>query len=516
MAIFRYPQNDLNSSDLLLNLLGSFWANTYQGNQLVQELTQVTGQAAQQTYLQLLELVNSVSRFSVPIFHKENWHAITILESEINTSLDLINKYGDGIPYQSSGLINYGDLNVSDLYAINKPAGLTSANVILNRLTTPSVEYLNNIDFTITDNLILFRENPFTNSKIAKTEKLNNLGEVIDRECVLWVYNGLFDLDSVYTQFGYALNLKLQSSEGYKEFINAILDALVEGTSKRSQQLALAAAFGVPVVMEATETIQNIITTDVLNIITDAHVYQYPLTVSPIVSVGDTVYAGDSLTDVFQIFELNRGGSDITEQEISALSIENGVLGSGYLSNLIFENTDKPLIVQLDVDGYTKVSWDLGGFPYDVEKFWDDVHTNGIIKNQTLAMLLDVRENPDTQPLASSLPSTVNPFQFLTDNFLRNNAFIVKVKGGTVFSNKLEYIPIAQFRKITPPHTLMILVVELLYQDSPIILEGAGSSLSTGYVESLSGFPCMAINETIESSSISERIRTTQIGGRCI
>lgn len=515
MATFRYPQNDLDSSSTLLNLLGSFWATTYQGNSFVEDLTQITGQVAKQTYFQLLEVVNSVSRFDIPVFHRKNWYALTFKESELNTSTDLLNKYGESNSYQSPAVISYNTLKTTNSYAVSKPTNLVDVSVILNRLTTPSVEYLKDIDFELTDNLIVFKTNPFSNAKVAKTDILNALGEIVDRECTLWLYQGEWDLEYVYEAFGYALNTKLQSSEGYKTFINAILDALVEGTSKRTQQLALASSFGIPIVVEASETVENIITTDVLNIITDSHVYQFPTTASPIVSVGDIVYAGDSLTDVFQIFELNRG-QKLTAQELSALSVGKGILGAGYWHDLTFENADKDLIVQLNVDGYTKVSWDLGGFPLDVQKFWDDVHSNGVINNQTLAMLLDQRTAPDTQPLAGALPKTINPLQFLIDNFLRNNAFIVKLKAGVTFEDRFSYIPIEQIKKILPPHTVMILVVDLVYQDNPVTMEGIGSELNTGYEEALSGFPCMVVSEAIDTTKLSERIRTTKIGGRCI
>jgi hypothetical protein len=217
-----------------------------------------------------------------------------------------------------------------------------------------------------------------------------------------------------------------------------------------------------------------------------------------------------------QVFELNRG-TTISPAAISALTVGSGVLAWGFWGDITFENKSTPVVVEPNVDGYTKVSWDLGGFPFDIVKFWDDVHAAGIAKNQTLAMLLDVRSEPVGQPTAASLPTTINPLQFLTDNLLRNNAYIVKVKPGSQLVNQLKFVPVEQLRKIQPPQSLMMLIVELGYADNPVIMENPGTELSPGYEEAFAGFPCMAIAEAMDPSTfISEQVRITTIGGRCV
>jgi len=513
MATFRYPQNDLDSPEILLNLLGSFWASVYQGNDVVQDLMTTTGQIVQQTYIQLLELLNSVSRQDISVFHKEDWYALTIQESELNSSESLQARYNTGYVYDNG--LQYNQKMTGTMYAVQKPAGLEAVSVIFNRITVPSVEYIINIDFELTPDLILFRENPFANPLVPKVEKLDNSGAVVDRECVLWLYRGDWDKNYLYDQFGYALKLNLKSSDAYKVFINAILDALVEGTSQRTQQLALAAIFGVPLVMETQETVEHVLRTDLLTIITDQHVYQFPLESQATVTAGMTVYAGDTLTDAFQIFEPHRG-EQIDPAFLQALTLEPGVLGAGYWQGITFENQEKQLKVEPDVEGYTKVSWELGGFTFDVEKFWADVHKKGISKNQTLAMLLDKRENPTTQPFAGSLPATINPLQFLADNYLRSNTFIVRLKSAINGLNRLAYIPVSQLHKILPPHTLMLLIIEFVFRDTPVSMEGPGNAEQTGYNEAISTFPCLTRTETIEATGLTESIRSVYIRGRCV
>lgn len=519
MTVFRYPQNNFDDPERLLSLLGSFWATAYQGNALLRDLAGTAGLLAQQSHLHLLELVRSVSRYTVPIFHQDNWHGLHILESELNTDSGLLEKYSTpaSVSYIATTDQHYNEISPQPFYSVTKPEGLENVQVIFNRLTSPSVELIKDIDFQLKTSVITLRNNPFDNPLIPKRDVLDSRGAIVDRECVLWLYRGQWDWQTVYEQFGYALQLQLKSSEGYRNFVNAIFDAFVEGTSVRTQQQALAAVFGIPLVVEATETVKHVVSdTNHLNVITDAHVYQFPTTATTVVTVGDTLQAGDPLTDLMQVFEFNRG-APVTAEDIPALTTGSGLLAWGYWGDLTWDNKEVDIQVELDVDGYTKISWELGGFPFDVEKFWEDIHAKGVAAGETLAMLLDIRENPTGQPTAASLPVTVNPLQFLIDNLLRGNAYVVKIRPGSQLRNQLAFVPVAQLRKIQPPHTLMLLVVELAYADLPVTMDTVGSPLTPGYEEAISGFPCLETSEAINPAALMvERVRLKTIGGRCI
>lgn len=519
MATFTYPTNDYDNPTKLLGLLGSFWATTYQGLDFVENTTAVLGQAAQQSYTQLLEVVNSVSRFDVPLYHRENWYALTIRESEINQDKSLIEKYArtSGNVYGNDNNLQYGVIPSQSAFSVSKPEGLEDAKAIFNRLVSPSVQLVKSLDYEIRDAVISFRDNPFENPLIPKVDILSAAGEPVDRECVLWVYRGQWDWDYVYEQFGYALQLRLKTSQGYKDFINAVLDAFVQGTSANSQQQAISAIFGSPLAVENEETVQEIREDNKhLNVITDQHVYQYPKGANAVVTIGEVVSGGSALTDVLQVFELNRGES-LPASQVPALAAGSGLLAYGYYGDLTFFNEEENTVVEEDEDGYTKISWRLGGYPASVEKFWDDVHDNGVVAGETLAMLLDSRENPVGQPTADSLPATVNSLQFLADNILRNNAFIVKVRVIEGSGGGLDFVPAAQLRKIHPPHTLMLIIVELDYSDAPVIMDGPGTEEKPGYEEQTSGYPVMVAAETLDQDTyLAENVKLRQINGRCI
>lgn len=516
--LYRYPQNDFDKPDSLLSLLGSFWATLYQGNSLVKDINAGVGQLSQQANSQFLELVNSISRRNVPVYHQDDWYAIKVKRSELNTDLGLLARYKTGTQYsyKSQAELFYGQIPPSSYYAVSKPKELKECGVIFERITAPAVQLINGIDFWLDESVVIFRSNPFDNQDVPKREVLDNVGQIVDEEITLWLYRSKWDWEYIYDQFGYVLSLPMRSSPGYKSLVNAILDSFNEGTSVRSQQQALAAVFGVPLVLDAEETVEAIATdTNGLQIVTNTRVYTFPTTANAIVSVGQTVYAGQSLTDTFEVIELNRG-FDI-DCGVSSLTLDTDMLAKGFYDGLVFDNKTVPLNTELGVDGYTKVTWEIGGFPNDVSKFWSDVHAQGIAKDRTLAMLLDVRENPIGQPTAASLPSEVNPLKFLVDNLLKFNVFIVKVKPGSKLQNRLEFVPVSQLRKIMPPHTLMILLVDLFYADSPIVMENVGTESTPGYFESFENFQCLTVSEMLDSDVyVTEVSKIKTISGRCI
>lgn len=517
MAKFTYPQNDFDKPNLLLSYTGSFWATTYQGNDQIESLLGASGQNAQQTYLKFIELLNSISRHHVPLYHRKNWFYLPIRESGLNTDPALIAKYktpGE-FNYVSPATITYGEVRGQTYWIVRAPTDMVDVGAIFNRVVMPSVSMVKGVDFKLEDGLLLFVTNPFDNPLIPVRKILDTSGNVVDRELTLWMYCGDWDYDYVFEQFGYVLGLQLRTSENYKKFINAIFDAFVEGTNVKAQQLALAAAFGIPITVETEETVVTIATDrNHLNIITDHHAYLFPIGSTPIVAVGDKVPAGSFLTDNIQILELNRG--TVPDRElVPAYTFGPETLAAGYWGDITFSNESVPLVVEPNVDGYTKVSWQLGGAFFDVEKFWEDVHTRGVAAGKTLAMILDQRTEPVGQPFAACLPETINPLEFAVKNLLRNNTIIVKLTGRKTGAG-LAFVPTAQLRKITPPQTLLVVILELTYADEPIVMENPGTAQQPGYQEAQSSFVCGVFAETLADSALVEQVRVKTIRGHCV
>jgi len=516
MAKYKYPNNELDNADKLLSVIGSYWSTTYLGMDFLSDVLKSKASLTAQTWLNFMELIASISRFSIPVFHHENWYPIVVKESEINVFDALIPDYvtGSSHTYESSTDLSYGKPVASEDYSsISIPSNLKIVKNVLNGIAKPSVVWVDGVDYWMQEEgVMVLRENPFTNDLFPPKDIFTD-GKITDRECILWAYSGEWDFDTVYQQFGYALELYMQSSEGYLEIINAAIDAFTGGTKSKDIQYAWSAITGVPLTLSESETVE-LVTSDTRSkvIVTDKNVYQFPLGSVTIVGVGDVVYAGDALVDTLQIYEFIRGSIPAS---LTGLVMGPGFLSLGFFSDLTFENKDVDVVVEENVDGYTKISWALGGFVEDVNKFWKDVHDKGVQEGKTLAMYMDIRPDPQDQPTALNLPETVNPLEFLSENFLRYNTFLVKINTRYLGKDKLPTIPATLLRKIIPPQTAMIVLVELVQQDDPVIMEDAGSELKPGYEETMLSFPCMTIAENLSYTSVDENIKISLISGRC-
>jgi len=517
MAKYTYPSTDLEKSDKLLATIGSYWSSTYQGMDFISDILKAKSDLTAQTWVNFMELIASISRFTVPVFHHENWHPIVIKESELNNFDAFLPEYTTGTTdvYDESGDMEYGKpVPLEGYFSVPIPSTLKQVKNVLNGIAKPSVVWGDGVDYWMPKaGVLTFKKNPFSDDLFPVKDIFLD-DKIVDRECVLWIYSGQWDYDTVYEQFGYALELRLESSDGYLKIVNAILDAFTGATKAKDLQYAWSAITGVPIVLGELETVE-LVTEDsrATVVVTDKNVYRFPLGSTVIVATGDKVYAGDSLVDTLQIYEFTRGA---VPSSLTGLVMGPGFLSMGFFGDITFENSSVAIAVEENVDGYTKVSWPLGGFVEDVTKFWNDVHAKGVKEGKTLAMYMDVRPSPEGQPTALNLPTTINPLEFLCENFLRYNTFLVKINTRRLGKGKLPAIPAASLRKMIPPQTSMIVLVELVQKDDPVIMDGPGSALSPGYEETLSGMPCMTVSENISGSTyITESTRVTLVSGRC-
>lgn len=507
MPDYTWP-SDLDDAGKLLGVVGSFWAETYAGNDLVASLLHAKAQHQAQAQLDLLDVVASLSRFTVPIFHKENWTLLPLKASELNApNLPAF----DGT-YNWDGQIKFDTPVASGLFAWPAPPGLVDAKVVLNQITDSSLTCVKGTDFFVVPGAVWFRENPFLHPGVRILDVYED-GVVTDRVAHVWVYRGEFDWATTYKQFGYVLGFKLNSSRKYREVVNAVYDGLVEGTSARCLEDFMSAVCDVPLA-RGSETVRYVLDDGRKKwVVTDDNVYGFARGATVIVVPGQDVRAGDPLVDALRFFDTNRGEAPA---EVRALSVGRGFLSSAYFRELTFENLTVPLVVEENVDGYTKVSFDVRGWPADVEQFWDDTHAAGVAANDTLAMRLDTRTNKTGQPTAVALPATVNPLEFLCENVLRGNFFFIVVKPEG-FGPEASGLPSARIlRRLIPPQTGCVILVQLEYGGDIVTMDGTGDETDAGYQEEIEVFLGNTIEETIDPATyVAEDVRVVQIGGHC-
>jgi len=480
--------NVYDKAQNLLKTLGSFWAETYGGRQQVLAYVAATCDREQQTMLDVAELIACVSRFNVPIFHRTRWALLPMLLSDRNGAKTNIPRYDDGGVYD--GRTAYDEPQPHAGFAFPLPPDFVAAQTAVNRFLGATLLWTAGVDFRIDldRRAIVFEVDPFSDPRVAKRAVYNDLGAVVDQEAALWLFNADFDFETIYLQFGYAVDLQMASSRGYRTLMNAVYDALVGGGVGLDFDRALSAITGVPLVLEAEEVVQAIAKQrDELLICTDLHVYKFADCAAPLVEIGDVVHMGDQLTDAVRLDSFNRGE---TPADLAALAVGKGFLATCFFGDLVFENREFPLTVDAaHPSGFTKVSFPLGGMPADVTRFFDDVHAAGIAaaqvvdecytgrvviyppldcdevevrrKRATLAQLLDVREQPVGEPTAASLPTKVNPLQFLIRNIYRNNVFLVRIKANLLGRDALGMHQLRLLRRMIPRSQAAVFLIEI-------------------------------------------------------
>ena len=509
MADFVFPLSDIDRPGRLKSSLGSFWYEIYSDQASVDGIIRGRSMLGRQLFNDLAELEAAMSRFTVPVYHRERWLPLTLRKSEMNANTAVL-RYGDAAVFgiQESGrLYQYGEPATRADSSFPLPGTLVTGAIICDQVDHPTVGLSLGVDFLVRPERgeIVFRENPFENPLLVARGVYAD-GTLADYELDLWLYGALQDESLVHRHFGYILGIG-GSGERYRDLVNAFVDSVVEGSTMSAIQNAVAACTGIPFVLEQTETVELVTSDDRGRVIaTDRHVYRFPPGAVPLVAAGDETKAGESLVSNVEIVEFQRG---TLPDDLRALTLGRGFLAEGYFSELTFENKTVPLVVEEDVDGYTKVSFELGGFPTDVEQFFDDLHAKGVAAEQTLAMLLDRRTNKTGQPRAGALPTTINPLKFLAENVLRHHTFLVRVRGDLgQDAAGLRYLK--QIRKYAPPHVAMIVLVELVGEGDVIIM-------NDGYTEDPQFYLALdAAGDEVDMSSISEDPRLYQVSDRCL
>lgn len=477
MQKFFYPESDLDKSRALLNVLGSFWSRTYTGTSQLNSYARATALAVAQTQLNLLETVAALSSYDIPVFHTENWYPLVLRKSERNTTIANKYKFNEsGLTFNSGPALQFDAFANRDFYAFPAPDKFVGAGQIFDRLIFPSFALIGGTDFVVEDGAIIFTRDPFEDTTVSR-QPIYEGDNLVDEEITLWAFKASLDYEYVFTQFAYAVNIRLESSDNAKQLVSAVISGLVAGgASDNALNGVLSAIFDVPLVKEEREVVE-VITLDNhgLFIATDKTVYRFNAAATPIVAVGQVVYAGDILTDTFEIIDLNRG---VIPATLKALALDSGFTAACFYSDLIFENKEVPLIVDsTHPSGYTYVSFPLAGFPPDLQRFFDELHARGIEgipetpaecdktganrRLGTLAHILDRRKDRAGEPQAGDLPATINPLQFLVENILRNNAAIVRVKVSGLGKNHLGLYNIRNARQLVPPYAALLFIYDL-------------------------------------------------------
>lgn len=430
--MFEYPKTDLDVAEKVRSLTGGYWIDIYEGKDQIEDLVDARTTLWKDAMSVWKEAELSKSRLNISPFKSKSWIYFPILKSE-----GIANRgfYEGGAEYGSS-VITYGE---AVGFSWKLPDGVASVSQIYNRISYPSASLFEGIDFSLNtaNNRLVFSFDPFLNTNFATRDKLNSNG-VQDRELAMWLYLPKIDQKSVQQIYGLPIGVDGQSGEAYKGLVNTIYDCLILGMSSGRLSKLLGYALNAPVA-DTTETVEAIHSHIRKVVVTNKRVYFLSPRSEPTVSVGDEVSLGQSLSNALVVKELRRG-SDLSE--VKAITLGKGFINNEFSYDLTFLNDDTPVDVD-DKGPVTELKFKVSGHPFDVDRFWEIVHANGVKRDRTIAMGLDLRADKVGNPYKESLPSTINPLQFLINEIIPGGLTLVTIKAEAVPQGipRLDVVP---------------------------------------------------------------------------
>jgi hypothetical protein len=486
-----YPADQVDDLQQLKNMLGTFWPLMFNDQSGLDAWVAALSASSRQAAMDLTEMREAISRATVPLRRTERWFPFTWTVQQLVPLVEL---------HQYLDLSEFTFSDNSLLFGVGVDQGMvclpvaTSFDVVLlaEQITQPGRWLIRGLDFFQLPGWLVFRESPLIGDQFTW------FGFYVQE-----------DKQRLQQQFGYALPLSLPSTDTARRFLNAIMDAYVRGASISSFARAWYALTDTPYT-ETTETVEEV-TVDVHGrlIITDREAYRVPDTADIVVNVGDRLRPLTPLTASCRIYDLGHGELP----DYFGLTLGRGFLPIG-LRELTFDNRDVPLVVET-VDGYTKVSFELGGFPEDVTAFWELTHQQGVQSGNTLAHSLDVRDNPSGEPVADNLPATVNPYALLCTGIMRNHLYLVSVRPIQQGPQRLPMLWSILLSQVIPPHTHWIASFTLDQQEPTVIMDGTGDSEREGYVEEIAVLPVVYEIEAVPAELVGESIAVNPVTGTC-
>jgi len=430
--MFKYPSTDLDVAEKVVALTGGYWTEIYEGRDQIQDLVGARTTLWKDALNVWKEAELSKSRLAISSFKSKSWMYYPILKSE-----GIANRgfYEGGASYGAS-TITYGE---AIGFSWKLPAGVASVSQIYNRISYPSASLFEGVDFSLntSTNRLVFNSDPFLNINFASRDKLNSSGAQ-DRELAMWMHLPKMDQKSVQQIYGLPIGIDGRSGEAYKGLVNAVYDCLILGMSSGRLSRLLGHALEVPIA-SSTEIVETINSSVRKVVVTNKKVYFISPKADPAVSAGDTVSEGQSLSNALVIRELRRG-SDLLD--VKAITLGKGFTNNQFSYDLTFINENLPVDVS-DNEGVTDLKFKVSGHPFDVDRFWELVHSNGVRQGKTIAMGLDLRADKVGSPYKESLPSVINPLQFLIDEMIPGGLTLVTIKSEAVPSGipRLDVVP---------------------------------------------------------------------------
>jgi hypothetical protein len=381
---------------------------------------------------------------------------------------------------------------------------------ISDTIIRPTTTLATGVHFSLDNTFIIFREDsdPFDLGTFP-TRLVDNNGTT-DQEILLWATDVLFDYEFLYDNYGYAIRLQDESSEYYKDVINALWNIRFSTANLASLRASIGDMLGNPAVKSDGETIEVIHpeSDESISVVTDSNVYSYPpnTVLLPTTVVGAVVNQGDFLTETVRLYtkldpDKFYGANGIPLSDfvlhVPSLYIPKGIIGSyGGESGLVADwKTTDITFEGNDANGNPKYQFDLGGAPTDVQAYWENLWGNA--ETQGVDLYTDVFEPYIYSPppyIALGIPvGTINPLDFFMRTFLKPNVGIIVVDFSALPSNINSLAILSRLNNLIAAHALLIIIGKQSVSDQDY-------SLGTMLVESLDAPYGKAVSDTFSTA----------------
>lgn len=482
--------NELTTFTGISQLFGSFWTETYPARSQALAIAKGVAELSQQAAQDTQELINAVSRETIDPDHRERWYPLVLRRSELNATTGSILRYGTSAVYgeQPSGGYYYFGVPTTDLFKFPIPANLKAFAYMANRIGTPGKVWIPGVDIMLTDDVLIFRENPFDDPAVAiDTVPLSADSDVV---ATLWLCDAMFDTGNVYTQFGFVHNIDPSlPSQIQRDGVLAVSRSIVGGTSQETLKELLSAGTGVPHVL-TDEIVVDVISSPATQVITDKTVHTVPTGSQISYTAGDIIPAGAFVTDDVALTAFSR---DIIPNWLYGLHLTAGLVDPKFGNNLALVNEEVPVLAST-LNGNTYVEFPLGVDTVNAKRFFDEVHTRGIAGNKLLAEYLE--------DAYEQLPHNINPLQFFITNWFRGTLLVVHVSNVAVNNDK--WLLLQHLRRITPPNLVLVILIDIAAATTGIVPgDGEITSFTTLGISST-----IAIDPPIITASI-RNVQTT-------
>lgn len=245
----------LDKGEQALAVLSDFWNTWFKDKKVLRDYVHAQNFDVAQSYFDLMEGVLSTSLVDIPVFHKEMWYNLVLLE-------ELAQERDGGVwrhPLPKSMI---------------KPG-----RGLYNRIYQPSLALSENTDYYIQGIWIYFKENPFLLDNVAAKVEKDPVTGASHKRISLWCLESSWDDNLLYDNYGYLLNQPGKSSQIYKSFLQGIWRLYANGPTVRNIETAANVILGIPICRTDGELVKEISFDTATNeqiIITSANYYRIP------------------------------------------------------------------------------------------------------------------------------------------------------------------------------------------------------------------------------------------------